>query len=251
MKKIIRNLLLIVCIGVFLFSAYNLWNIYMQYKEIDDEYANIQEAYVESKDDQYLQINWKKLKKRNKDVIGWIQIPDMKIDYPILQGANNDEYLRHDIDHKYLVSGCIFVDANNKEPFVDNNTIIYGHNMKNKSMFGQLSKLLDQEFVDEHPYVYIYLPNGTVSRYKIVVAHQINSLDDLYNTQVQDLKEYYQMMQKDNQISVEFDEEAENPVIMLSTCVNSIEVNEERYVLHAVLDKSGINPKKEKMIEVK
>lgn len=241
MKEKIRKLLLAICICIFCFAAYNLVHIYYQYEDINKGYAAIKEGYTAKvKDSEYLNIDWQQLKQRNEDVIAWIQIPDTNIDYPVLRGENNDEYLRHDIDHNYLVAGCIFVDSNNQNPFVDYNTIIYGHSMNNGSMFGDLDKFLDSTYVDNHPYIYLYLPNETVSKYKIVVSHILDSRDELYNCNVTDLPDYYQKMQKDNQISVEFDQTKNVPVIMLSTCVG-VRGN-DRYVVHAIQERTGIDP---------
>lgn len=135
MKKAIRTILLIVCICVFCYSAYNLINIYLNYKKIDDDYGELANTYTSVKDEKkeeqnYLQIDWATLKERNNDVKAWIQIPDTNVNYPVLQGETNDTYIHSDIDHQKLSAGSIFVDCRNEKPFEDFNTVIYGHNMK-------------------------------------------------------------------------------------------------------------------------
>ena len=70
-----------------------------------------------------------------------------------------------DIDHNELSAGSIFIASENEDPFNDFNTVIYGHNMKNGSMFNNIKSYTDQSFADEHPYVYIYLPDGTCLLY--------------------------------------------------------------------------------------
>ena len=95
-KNWIRRILLVVCICVFCYSAYNLISIYLDYKKIDDDYGKIESTYVketETKEGQaYLDIDWDSLLKRNSDVKAWIQIPDTKVNYPVLQGETNDTY---------------------------------------------------------------------------------------------------------------------------------------------------------------
>ena len=149
MKKAIRTILLIVCICVFCYSAYNLINIYLNYKKIDDDYDELANTYTSVKDEKkeeqnYLQIDWATLKERNNDVKAWIQIPDTNVNYPVLQGETNDTYIHSDIDHQKLSAGSIFVDCRNEKPFEDFNTVIYGHNMKNGSMFNNIKSYTDQ-----------------------------------------------------------------------------------------------------------
>ena len=140
MKKAIRYILLTVCVCVFCYSAYNLINIYLNYKKIDDDYGELAKTYTEEKEEKesYLQINWDELLQRNKDVKAWIQIPNTNVNYPVLQGETNDTYIHSDIDHNELSAGSIFIASENEDPFNDFNTVIYGHNMKNGSMFNNI-----------------------------------------------------------------------------------------------------------------
>ena len=189
MKKIVRRILMVICLTVFCYSAYNLIDIYLNYKKIDDTYDDVADEYttiVEEDEFSYLQIDWDELKARNADVKAWIQIPDTHVNYPVLQGETNDSYIHRDIDKKELSAGSIFVASENMAPFDDLNTVIYGHNMKNGSMFHDIKSYTDQEFANQHPYIYIYLPDGTVSRYKVFAAHIISAVSELYNSQIND-----------------------------------------------------------------
>ena len=248
-KDIFRRIILVVCVVVFVYSSYNLLSIYYDYYKIDQSYGNLRTEFIKNDNDKnkYLIIDWDSLLKRNPDVIAWVSIPGTNIDYPVLKGETNDTYLRHDIDHKYSIAGCIFVDANNANPFTDLNTVIYGHHMKNGSMFSDINDYLDADYVKDHPNVYIYLPDGTVSKYKIVSGHKIDATDTLYNTNVQDIKEYYQKMLSGSVFNIEFDQEAKQPVITLSTCATYSLTDTSRAVIHAVLERKGIDPKSEKI----
>ncbi|MFQ6793295.1 MAG: class B sortase [Thomasclavelia sp.] len=249
-KDLIRKIILLVCICVFCYSAYNLASILWEYKEMDESNDKIEETYVtEVSDDSkgYKIVDFEALLARNPDVKGWIDIPDTNVSYPILQGETNDTYIHSDIDKNYFRAGSIFIASENANPFTDLNTVIYGHNMKNGSMFNNIKSYTDQTFANEHPYVYIYLTDGTVSRYKVVAAHIIPEESLLYNTAITDIQGFYQEMLKTSDISVDFDQSANNPVITLSTCTSSGSESGKRNVVHAVLDQTGINPQTDKM----
>ena len=249
MKKAIRYILLTICVCVFCYSAYNLIQIYLNYKKIDDDYGEIAQTYTEEPEEKesYLQINWDELLQRNSDVKAWIQIPNTNVNYPVLQGETNDTYIHSDIDHKELSAGSIFVASENENPFNDFNTVIYGHNMKNGSMFNNIKSYTDQSFADEHPYVYIYLPDGTVSQYKVVVGHIIPETSVLYNTHIVDTASFVQEMVKTSSINVDFDQSQVQSVITLSTCTSAGSESGKRNVVHAILQRKGIDPVKEKM----
>ena len=100
-----------------------------------------------------ISIDFDSLLSRNKDVIGWLYCPDTVINYPVVQGENNDQYLRKDLDGKYLVSGTLFADYRNGALGEDANYIIYGHNMKNGTMFSLLAKYKQQSYYDKHPVI--------------------------------------------------------------------------------------------------
>lgn len=251
-KDLIRRIILLICICVFCYSAYNLASIFLEYKQMDDSNKEIENTYVTEQTEEqgsYKKIDFDALIKRNPDVKGWIDIPDTKVSYPILQGETNDTYIHSNIDKKEFRAGSIFIASENENPFTDLNTVIYGHNMNNGSMFNNIKSYTKQKFANEHPYVYIYLPDGTVSRYKVVAAHIIPERSMLYNTSINDIQSFYQEMLKTSDIKVDFDKTAGNPVITLSTCTSAGSESGERNVVHAVLDKAGIDPKVEKMNE--
>lgn len=251
-KDLLRRIVLLICVCVFCYSAYNLGSIFLEYKQMDDSNEEIEETYVTEATEEegaYKKIDFDALLKRNPDVKGWIDIPDTRVSYPILQGETNDTYIHSDIDKKEFRAGSIFIASENENPFVDLNTVIYGHNMNNGSMFNNIKSYTKQEFANEHPYVYIYLPDGTVSRYKVVAAHIIPEKSVLYNTAITDIQAFYEEMLKTSSIEVDFDKTLNNPVITLSTCTSRGSDSGERNVVHAVLDKAGIDPKVDKMEE--
>ena len=115
-------------------------------------------------------VDFEALRKVNPDIIGWIVIPGMEISYPIVQGEDNDYYLKHTFDKAENASGCIFVEVENSPDFSDNNTFVYGHNMKNKSMFAKLNRYQEEDTFRKNPEFVIYTPEGML-RYQIYSCH--------------------------------------------------------------------------------
>ena len=111
------------------------------------------------------------LKEVNPDVVAWIRIPGTKINYPIVQGEDNEYYLKHTWDNKRNYTGSIYMESQNTKKFTNYNTIVYGHNMANDSMFGQLSSYKRQSYWEEHPYVYIRT-ESSVLRYDIFASYE-------------------------------------------------------------------------------
>ena len=132
------------------------------------------------------------LREVNPDVTGWIRIPETKVDYPILQGEDNDFYLNHTWEKEPNSLGSIFLEHQSSPDLTDYNTIIYGHNMKNGAMFGDLDLFSLQRFWEEHPYVYILTDDG-VYRYEIFAFCQaeVESLTYGLNPRRTDTKEKF------------------------------------------------------------
>ena len=113
------------------------------------------------------------LREVNPDVLGWIVIPDTQLEYPLMDGEDNQYYLEHTWDRKYNSAGSIFLEKTSSSDLSDYHTVIYGHRMNNGSMFGSLGKYTTLKHWEDHPYVYIVDDNG-VHRYKIFAAYEAN-----------------------------------------------------------------------------
>ena len=235
MKKIIRRILLVVCICVFLFSAFQLGKIFYNYYTIEKESTELITKYVEEPqedDNDPLKrvINFEELQNINSDVIGWLYIPDTKIDEPILKGENNDTYLRTDLYMKANTAGNLFIDEINSRDFSDDNTIIYGHNMKNGSRFHDLRYFVEKEYFNEHQDIYIYLPDGSINVYQGVASAVIDSRSDLYQKGI-DYQKYMNQVKSEASVYQNVSEKQVN-MIMLSTCYTG---TENRYVVYGQL----------------
>lgn len=119
------------------------------------------------------------LREVNPDVVGWILIPDTKVNYPLMQGEDNDYYLNRTWEGKRNSIGSIFLEHLNSPDLTDFNTIVYGHNMKNGAMFGCLHQFRYQDHWQTHPYVYIRTDEGTY-RYEIFAAYRAEKESNTY-----------------------------------------------------------------------
>ena len=185
-SNIVSNIILVIAIVVFAVSAYKLYGIFSEYNKGDKEYQKIQDLVIntDKKDDtkeETFSVDFEKLLEMNSDVVGWIRFDEPSgINYPVVQGRDNKEYLKRTFEANTNKLGTLFVDVNNPGDFSGRNTFIYGHNMKNGSMFAQLLKYKDDSFYKEHPYFYIYTPDGKVRTYEIFSAGVVKDTSDSY-----------------------------------------------------------------------
>jgi Uncharacterized protein conserved in bacteria len=107
----------------------------------------------------------------NEDVFSYIAIPDTIIDYPILASEEEDYYLKYNIDHTKGYPGCLYIQNCNSRDMNDPFTIIYGHNMKNGTMFGSLKNFKDEDFRNTHPYFFIYMEDRVMVYEVVIVSH--------------------------------------------------------------------------------
>ena len=181
MMKYLRKILILIFLSIFIFSVYNLYKIFYEYKQNKDVYNDIGEIVV--KEDKEIQIKneeYLALKEINEDYLFWISIPETNINYPVVKSKNNEEYLYKNFKGEENKGGCLFVDSRNVSE-EDDNIIIHGHNMKDKSMFGTLSKLLTSEYLNKNNKIYLYLENK-ILEYEIFSVYVNDSSFDPYKT---------------------------------------------------------------------
>lgn len=192
---------------------------------ISDENNSVEEVVEEEK---YYDIDFAALKEVNEDIVGWIIIEDTVINYPILQSEDNADYIRTTPEGVRATAGSIFLDCGCDEDSI--NYIIYGHNMKDGSMFGVLKEYRDENFYNEHPYVYILTENEQV-RYQIISVHETRFDSENYYTSFTE-NGYTEFLMNEKEISLypTFAQiDASKKVITLSTCINGS--NTKRLVL--------------------
>jgi len=185
------------------------------------------------------EINLQALRDVNADVLGWIQIPGTRISYPLMRGTDNDYYLEHTWQKKRSAVGAIFMDYRNNSDFSDFNTVIYGHNMKDDSMFGGLHDFKNKAFLDAHPCVNI-IDEAELREYRIFAVYEASvSTAEAYQMSFAGEEERQAFLDQSLSLSaVDTDVKptVEDEVITLSTCTGR--GYSTRWVVQAVLQNS-------------
>ena len=240
---ILLTIILLIAIGVFVFAAYNLYHIYTEYKKGTDEYNQIEQMAVTNRDPDELseeaggenqgpslvapmEIDFASLKAVNDDVIGWIYVEALDdVSYPIVKGEDNDTYLHMTYEKNYNFAGTIFIDYENSRDFSDCNTLVYGHNMKNGSMFGQLKKFSqDPETYKKSKYFWIFTPDKTY-HYEIISAYTTGVNSDTYTLfkgPGQEFEDYLKTIVSRSEIETNAgDLDMMDKIVTLSTCTGN------------------------------
>jgi len=238
-SDVLLTIALIVAIAVFCYAAFNLYHIYTEYKKGTDEYNQIEEMAVTERDADSgevagpnaqlkppIEVDFDKLKSVNEDVVGWIYVdalPD--ISYPIVKGKDNQTYLHQTYEKNYNFAGTIFVDYENSGDFSDCNTLVYGHNMKNGSMFGHLKKFReDDRLYKQDKYFWILTPERNY-RYEIISAYTTGVNSDTYTLfkgpgeefekYLETIKGYSEIQTDDTDLTIK------DKIVTLSTCTGN------------------------------
>lgn len=185
-------------------------------------------------------INFTELWKINPDIYAWIKVPNTLIDYPVLQCDGNDSfYLSHNVYKQYAFAGSIYTESLNSKDFSDPNTVLYGHNMLNGTMFRTLHNFRDPNFFAANEYIYIYLPERTLT-YQIFSAYEYDDRHILYSFDFSDEETYRTYLEyAQNPTSSmtanirELNVSTDDKIITLSTCMDDIDTS--RYLVQGVL----------------
>lgn len=252
--RVVSTIVLIAAIAVFCFAGFRLLSILHDYQSSNNEYKKIAESFTketgtDSKNagedtpsgndseneslsgnraadliedaEPPLNVDWTKLKAVNSDIIGWIYVDgETRINYPILKAEDNDYYLHRTFEKEHRYAGSIFMDYHNHSDFADPDTIIYGHNMRNGSMFGMLKFLYDQEKYDKDPYFWILTPDGNY-RYHIFAIFRTkvdSAVYTLFSQNGPEFLDWEKNLQKASGVSNSVPLTEQDKTVILSTC---------------------------------
>lgn len=222
---------------------------YQTYKDTEKRYVSVSREIVvtsiepsekldelkEPVDDweKTVDVNIAGLQNINEDIIGWIYFENLDLSYPVLYSGDDVTYLRHNHLNEKAKSGSIFMEGKNSKDFSDAHTIIYGHNMKDRSMFGKLRYYFsDDSFIENHEYFQV-ITKDKKYRYKII-SYRIVSDDSNVYTVYKDgdqdfLKFVKEVLQKGSYVEDDYDVKNDDHLITLSTCYG-----EDRLIVSAV-----------------
>lgn len=240
-KNMILNVILVAAIVVFCVSAFKLLQIGKGYKDGQSEYEKVRGVAIKNADDkEKFRVDFDELMKINDDTVGWIRFykEPSQINYPVVQGEDNDLYLHKTFSANENTLGAIFVDAAASSDFTDKNTIIYGHRMKDGSMFRKLEEYKDKDFWKENPYFYIYTPDGKEITYKIYSVGQVLDTSDTYLTSFageEDYQKFLDMTVKEADYDTGVKVTTDDTIVTLSTCTAASD--EHRFVVRGVKEK--------------
>lgn len=250
MKKSIRILLVILClvfIGIFAYSGYRLLDIVRDYRVSEKKYTQLSGQYVSSapvggsdnaavsEERSPIGVDFSLLLQQNGDVAAWIYSPDTPINYPVVHGADNEYYLNHFIDGTVTDSGTPFIDCLCTGDFSDQNTVIYGHHMKDGSIFASLSNYGSAGYYEAHPCLYLNTPAQNY-RIEVFSGYMTEPDSDSYIFDFSEESDYLDFLQRmraksDFPSSVELG--PDDRIVTLSTC--TYEHYDARYVIQGKL----------------
>ena len=227
LNGIVDNTVLIVLFIVALIALYALWDAHQVYAAADSaRYEQYKPTLADS-------LSYDKLREMNPDVMGWLTVYDTKIDYPVMNSkVSNDEYLSRNPFGEIEASGSLFIDHNNSKNWTDFNTIIYGHHMAERAMFGDLDFFLDKEFFDTHEYGNLYYSGKDHGIQFFAMLSVDSHAREIYNVPVtteESKQAYLEYIKAHSKYRRDVEVTTANRIVLLSTC--SEDITNGRYIL--------------------
>ena len=204
-------------------------------KKISDEIAEFVtvDETKEDNEEKYV-VDFEKLKEKNSDIVAWLKVNGTNIETTVVKTTNNDYYLTHNFNKEYNSAGWIFADYKNKVDGTDKNLVIYGHNMRDDSMFGSLKWVINEDWYNNEDNKYITLITENETQvYEVFSVYQTEKEDYYIQTNFNTEKEFNtfaQTIKKRSKKDFNVDVNKEDNILTLSTCANN---NKYRVVLHA------------------
>ena len=241
-KKKSKKIIFLSILRIIFFIALVISTIYVvkwyinskQNKMLEEKISEV--ITVEGTDDNITnkyKIDFDKLKEINNQVVGWLKVNSTQIEYPVVQAEDNNYYLKRNLEKQYNVGGWIFADYKNKLDGTDKNIVIYGHNMKDDSMFGSLKNILKEEWYNnDENYIIDFITEEKYYKYQVFSIYKIEKEDYYIDTEFKknEFEEFINTLKNRSIKDFNIDVSAEDSILTLSTCADN---NKYRVVLHA------------------
>ena len=240
-KKAILNLILyIILLSILIYSGIKIFKWYKDKTNNNKMVEQIKSTVIveeknedENNKEEYT-VDFSKLKKQNNETIAWLKVNNTNIEYPVVKGTNNSFYLNHSFDKSNNSAGWIFADYRNKFDNTDKNIVIYGHNMRDGSMFGSMLNILNAKWYEneENNNITLYTENEKCI-YKVFSVYKIKNEDYYIKTEFKNDNEFEGFIKNLKKRSIKdfnVDVSKDDNILTLSTCANN---NKYRVVLHA------------------
>lgn len=239
-KRILNIAIYLILFLILICSGFKLYFWYKDKKNNDEATEQLKNNVKlekikkdNSNNEKYI-VDFKKLKSENSDVVAYIKVNNTNIEYPIVKTSNNNFYLNHSFDKSKNSRGWIFADYKNKFDNTDKNIVIYGHNMRDESMFGSLKNILNEEWYNNAENKNItFLTEKENYIYKVFSIYKIESEDYYIKTNFKNDEDYEKFLNTIKNRSIknfDINLNINDKIITLSTCANN---NKYRIVLHA------------------
>lgn len=257
MKKRIYVIAVVVFFAIFAFSAWKLLEIGAEYRRGEKEYERLEQyvqipetvpATTQSKTEDstapvetrpagtaWPKVDFAALQMLNPDVVGWIYIEGTNVNYPIVQAGDNDSYLYRLISGETNSSGSIFLDAGASELFLSRNNSLYGHNMKNGTMFADITDYVDQEFYEAHPVALLLTPQGNY-KVNIFSCYITDAWDNAWQISFNgsEYGQWLNELQRRSYLVTDVHPTEADRVLTLSTC--TYETENARLLVHGIIE---------------
>ncbi len=221
-NRVLSVIVGILILVMLLYGGYSLWDTVMLY----------QGAFVSSDLLKYKPSSEKtdgptfaELAALNPDVCGWLTIDDTHIDYPVVQGKTDMDYINKDVYGEFSLSGSVFMDSRNAADFSDSYCLLYGHHMDNGAMFGDVVEFVNKDYFDSHRTGTLYLTDGSAYTIELFVCIEIDAFDSVvYQPTAQEQGNVGPLLEYIREKAVQYREigvTASNQIIGLSTCAEA------------------------------
>ncbi len=251
-------ILVVILVGGVLFAGFKLGSILLNYHRDRSAYNDLADAALadlaepnattepgatpEPEQEQQptsevpITVDWNYLRTVNTDIIAWLYCPDTRINYPVMQTSDNDYYLHRGYDRQPNTAGALFADYNSAAGVTSSNFIVYGHNMKDGSMFAAVYNYVTQDYYNQHPVMYLLTPTQNY-RVDLIAAHIVESSMDNYPGYFQggEYQDYLNKIVSSSFFRTNANVTTNYQLITMSTCDYSSNYNDPRFLLHGLL----------------
>ena len=236
-KLLLLRILTLIFLLILIYSIVNItqWiKNNSKNKEILNSISQTVEVVKNSEDEEKYKIDFEELKKKNPDTVAWLKVENTNIKFPVVQAKDNSYYLTHNFNKEYNTAGWIFADYKNKLDTTDKNIVIYGHNMRDNSMFGSLKDVIKEEWYNNEENKYItFITENDYQVYQVFSVYQIEKEDYYIQTKFKDdeFSKFVDTIKQRSKKDFAVEVSNEDTILTLSTCANN---NKYRVVLHSV-----------------
>lgn len=219
-KKVAISFVVTLLLLLFVFAGVNIWSILQSTVQAEKAYQVAPQVFATKREETEPQVDWAALRQQYPDIVGWLSCPDTELNYPVVQGADNSFYLTHLATGESNKHGAIYMDHRNAAPLTSANTILYGHNMQDGTMFHGLLNWGNAEYAAAHPVLYLTTPRQTYAL-RVFNACVVDASSEVYKLAFEDTAkkaDWLDRCARKSFFTAEFVPSAADSIVTFSTC---------------------------------